>query len=222
MLVVAVIIYNRYQNLNRWLHCWKQCEKNGAQLIIIHNDNGLARQYRTLCEANKVMYIRRENIGFDIGAMQDVFNERLKNFPNDWKYLMWCTDDVLPMQKDFTDPFMCEIQKSDVGIAAMHISPEVKPHVRTGCFMIPKIISKNITFPVDPIITKKECYQFEHGENCLGEQVQSMGLRCVQVAPLQTSPMYDTEYWTRNKKSRILFTRFNREHEHRATFYQAR
>ena len=219
MLAVAVIIYNRYHNLIKWVHCWKQCYHLGFELIVIHNDNGQAKQFRGLCELNNIKYIRRENIGFDIGAMQDVFKDRLKGFPNSWRYLLWCTDDVIPMQKDFISPFTTHIENG-VGVAAMHISPEKKPHVRTGCFMIGRPLASQIEFPADPITTKKQCYEFEHGENCFSDQVRKLGFSCVMVAPLMESPMYDTEYWTRNKQARFVMRRYNRDNEHKAIFYQ--
>lgn len=218
MLVVAVIIYNRYMNLLRWIDCWNQCYPANARLVIIHNDNGLSKQFRKMCEANNITYVRRENIGYDIGAMQDVFEERLKGFPNEWKYLLWCTDDVIPMQKDFTVPFINTLNKTMVGVAAMQISPEYKAHVRTGCFCISKSLSKCIKFPADPVTTKKQCYEFEHKGNTLTDQVRAIGLSCEQVSSLMTSPMYDTNYWLRNTSAIKKYSVYNREEEHRKVF----
>lgn len=219
MLTVAVIVYDRYMNIVRWIDCWKKCYHNGFDLVVIHNDNGKWKMFRDLCFDNGIKYVRRNNIGYDIGAMQDVFQERLHGFDNNWRYLLWCTDDVVPMQINFIDPFWLNIVKPGVGIAAMQISPEYKAHVRTGCFMIEKKLSKFITFPADPITTKKQCYEFEHrSNNTLTDQIRKIGLSCVQVAPLMKSPMYDTEYWKRNKKVIQQYHLYNREKEHREIF----
>lgn len=187
------------------------------QLVVIHNDNGQAVRFKKICDDAGVVYVRRDNRGFDIGAMQDVFAERLEGFPNDWRFLLWCTDDVIPMEIDFALPFLSKMNRG-AGLAAMHISREYKPHVRTGCFCISKTVSRKIVFPADPVSTKKHCYEFEHRGLTLTDQVRLMGFDCVQVSPLRSSPMYDTEYWKRNQKAMRLYNVFNRENEHKRIF----
>lgn len=218
MLIVSVIVYSRIMNLIKWIECWGQCHFQNTMLVVIHNDNGRSKQFHEICFRHGIRYIRRENRGFDIGAMQDVFMERLEGFPNDWRYLLWCTDDVIPMRKDFAEQFRLKMLQPFVGVTAMHISPEVKPHVRTGCFCISKAVSHCIDFPADPVLTKNQCYQFEHRGLTLTDQVRMMGLDCVQVAPLHESPMYDTEYWRRNKRAALSYYLNNREEEHNKYF----
>lgn len=207
---ISVIIYNRFENLKRWLRCWGLCDQN-AELIIIHNDNGEIQKFKTECDKAGVKYIRRENIGMDIGAFQDVCKERLPEFPNDWDYLLWITDDTIPMRKDFVSPFIEPLKTA--GLSCMQISksnPGGIWHVRTTGFCISKQTSLKLTFPADPIKTRQECYLFEHrgGKNTLCEQIRGMGLDCVQVAPNRMSPLFDTGYWKR----------LNREGEHEAIF----
>lgn len=198
-IIVSVIVYNRFENLQRWLDCWKQCDQTNAELIVIHTGDEVER-YKEAC--GDVKYIHRQNIGFDVGSFQDVCNERLKGFPNDWDYIIWCTDDVLPMSKDFVKPFIDKLQEPNVGLSCMQISRS-KPggvwHVRTTNFCISKQMSKRIKFPVDPVKTKQDCYLFEHrgGKNILSQQIQEMGLDCVQVAPIVSSPLWDTGFWKR-------------------------
>lgn len=212
-ILVSIIIYNRYDNLKRWLRCWKDCDQINTELVILHNDNGESEKFKAACEEAGVRYVKRPNIGMDIGAFQDVCKERLGAFPNNWDYILWITDDVVPMQKDFVKPFVEALQNPNVGLSCMQISkssPGGVWHVRTTGFCISKEVSKKLTFPADPIKTRQECYHFEHkgNKNTLCEQVRSMGLDCVQVAPNATSPLFDTGYWRR----------LNREAEHEAIF----
>lgn len=211
--IVTIVVYNRYENLKRWLYCWKQCDQADSELIVIHTGDEV-ETFKAICEENNIQYIHRKNIGFDIGCFQDVCKQRLKGFPNNWDYILWCTDDTLPMSKDFVQRFV-EKMKQGVGLSCMQISKS-KPggiiHVRTTGFCISKETSKKITFPADPITTKAQCYYFEHrgGKDTLCNQVRNMGLDCVQVDAAANSPLWDTGYWKR----------LNRQSEHSKTFFK--
>lgn len=196
-IIVAIIVYNRFDNLKRWIECWQQCNTEGADLIVIHTGNEVEK-YQAVC-AGVAKYINRINRGLDIGAFQDVCKERLDGFPNDWDYLLWITDDVMPMSKDFITPFIDQM-KDDVGITCMQISTTTKPpHVRTVAHCMAKEISKRIKFPADPVMNKQQGFWFEFkgGDNTLGMQIRKMGLKCVQVAPTASSPLWDTGYGKR-------------------------
>lgn len=195
-LIIAVCIYNRFNNLKTWINCWKECERDNAELIIIHNyygDEKEKEKYQNYCDANSISYIPRNGQGFDIGAFQDVCLERLAGFPGDWDYLLWCTDDCLPMARDFYKSFIEKI-KEGVGITCMQISkssPGGVWHVRTTGFCISKEISKRIQWPMD-IKTKQDCYAFEHRGHTFTDQIRTMGLDCIQVAPIKESPLWDS------------------------------
>lgn len=211
-IVVCVCVYNRYQNLERWLSIWPQCDNKNAELIIIHTGDEVYK-FKNICEKTRIKYIHRENIGMDIGCFQDVVRERLAGLDNNWDYILWCTDDVFPMTKDFIKPFIETLQKSNVGLSCMQISksnPGGIWHVRTTGFCLSKEISKKLTFQADPIKTRQDCYNFEHRgkSKTLSEQIRAMGLDCTQVAPNKTSPLWDTGYWKR----------LDRESEHENVF----
>lgn len=210
-IIVAIVVYNRFDNLKHWVRCWKDIdERNEAELVIIHTGTEVEK-FKSVCEG--VTYIHRENIGFDIGCFQDVCRERLQGFPNDWDYILWCTDDTFPMSKNFIEPFITEIEKPNVGLSCMQISKS-KPgniiHVRTTGFCISKETSLRLTFPADPVKTKQDCYLFEHraGKKTLCEQVRAMGFDVIQVAPNATSPLWDSGFWKR----------LDRQAEHDAVF----
>lgn len=196
-LVVTIIIFNRTENLRLWLKCWPLCNQHGAELRIIHT--GEDRElYKQLCDEAGAIYIPRENRGVDVGATQDVFRERLEGFNNDWDLLLWITDDVIPMSRDFITPFL-NTMKPSVGLAAMQISDAHAPHVRTVAYMIGKATSLRVQFPADPMLDKEQGLQWEHrgGKETLTQQVMRMGLRCIQITPNETSPLWDTGYGKR-------------------------
>lgn len=194
--IVTICVYNRYENIERWINCWQQSNTDNAELVIIHNHYGdevLALKFQKLCTENAVKYVPRATKGFDIGAFQDVCRERLTGFP-DYDFLLWCTDDVLPMSKDFIQPFIEKLQDQTVGVSCMQISSSIAPHVRTSGFCISKCTADKISFQVENITTKQDCYFFEHrgGAKTFTNQIRAMGLSAAQVSPINVSPLWDS------------------------------
>ena len=188
--IVVIIIWNRFENLNLWLNCWNQCDKSGAELVVIHNLEKENERYAKRCMENGITYVARENKGFDIGAFQDVCKERLPNFPNTWDNLIWITDDCIPMSKNFVGEFLDKF--TDHKIPCYEISDVIKRHIRTTGFFVTKEISKKLIFPNDPIQTREECYEFEHrSKTSLYNQIISMGKTPVMIADLKQSPLWD-------------------------------
>jgi len=179
---VVVVVYNRYDNIKRWIDVWQKCQTENSELIIIHNDNGESEKYKELCVKNNIQYIKRENIGFDIGVFQEICKESLIEFDNNWNYLLFSGDDTIPMSTDFIQKFLEKAVIKDVGVVCLEISKEVKLHIRTTGFMISKEISKKLEFPVDKITTKNHCYLFEHrSPNAFYEQIIRNKKKILQV-----------------------------------------
>jgi Glycosyl transferase family 2 len=209
---VCVVIYDRVENLKIWLNCWDSSDKEDAELTIIHNYKSIEDivLFKKLCENHEgVKYIQRQNVGYDIGALQDVCMERLYKFCNEWDFLIWCTDDTIPMKKTFIKDL---VNKNKPGSPCMHISSEITNHVRTTGFVISKRISKLLTFNKKRIETKDDCYYFEHrgGRNTLYHQLIRNGEAPFMVSDLKKSPLWDIS----NKRSRSL----NRMAEHNSVF----
>lgn len=190
--VVAVIVYNRPENLKYWVN-------QDVELYVIHNDNG--EDYSHLC--GRHTYIRRPNVGYDIGAMQDVFRGRLPGFPMDWDYLLWCTDDTIPIRPTVIEEYLEGFTKR-VGVVCMHLSGEITPHIRTTGFMIDVKVAAKTKFPTDPVKTKEDCHNFEYKGLSFYKQVIAQGFKIAQVSPLPYSPLYDMNYWSRNENARLL------------------
>ena len=187
--LITIIVYNRFDNLKRWLECWDKCDKTDAELVVIHNYDKKDSRYLNLCMNHGVVYIPRVNEGMDIGAFRDLCHGK---YDLDYEKLIWITDDTIPMSKDFVKQFE-EPLKDKVGLTCMEISNKRSPlHVRTTGFCISKETASKLTFP-EKIVTKEDCYQFEHrGKNTLMLQVKKMGLECIQIAYLDKSPLWDT------------------------------
>jgi hypothetical protein len=196
MVVVAVIVYNRLNNVQEWIRCWQQCNTTDAQLVIIHNYANIRDtiEYEKLCKKNNITYVPRFNVGFDIGAFQDVCRGRLEGFPTEYDYLLWCTDDILPMNKEFIQRFLFPF-KEDVSCVCYELSQEITQHIRTTGFMLRKRDLINIVFAVPNIIDKEQCYEFEHKRKSkvitLFEQVVKWG-RVAQVDNIEHSPLWDS------------------------------
>ena len=107
-IVVTLLVYNRFDNLQYWLECWKQCDKENTEFRVIHNFDNESEQdkFRNLCIENNIHYIPRKNRGMDIGAFQDVCRNRLPLFNRDFEFLIWIVDDTFPMRKDFVKYFI--------------------------------------------------------------------------------------------------------------------
>lgn len=200
MTLLIIIVYDRLHNLKQWFKCWQQCDQTDTHVVVIHNTDTVQYEYQHLCEHMGATYIQRPNIGFDIGAFQDVCRNRLQGFP-DWQRLLWVCDDCFPIAKDFIQQYNGKMTEG-VGVACMEISPHVRPHIRTSGFMIDRLTAERITFDADPITTKEECWRFEHRQetNHFKWQVEKLGLKVVQVAPNNISPMWDTGYTRRLKR----------------------
>lgn len=198
MVYICIVVHNRYTNLKHWLECWDKCNKHGADIVVIHNHSNPSPEYQKLCEKHGVRYISRPDIGYDIGAFQDICTRRLKGFPRDWQRLLWVTDDTFPMSKDFVKEFTDKMW-DEVGVVCMELSPYSKMHIRTTGFMIDRRVAEHLVFPADPIISKQHCYLFEHRDavNTFKQQVERMGLKVVQVAPANASPLWDSGYHRR-------------------------
>lgn len=199
---VVIVVYDRMDNVEKWLNIWQKCETGNTRLIVIHNIDTAVQTSSHITEHGTI-YIQRKNIGFDIGAFQDVCRDRLPGFPADWQQLLWCTDDTFPMQKDFLNYFA--LQPGE-GIRAMEISPYAREHVRTTGFSISREVANKLRFPADPIVSKKHCWLFEHRwhRNTLMDQVKVMGLRVLMVAPRERSPLFDTGYHRKQPRDKEL------------------
>lgn len=189
--LLVIVVYDRYENIVRWINNWKLCDQHGFEMVVIHNDNGESEKFKKLCDENGVTYIRRDNIGYDIGAFQDVCMERLEGFNDYWGQMLWCTDDILPIRKNFISDFL--VRYFDNTLPCMEISKEVRLHIRTTAFLISKDISMKLKFNVDPIRTKEDCYYFEHlgGNNIFLAQVQALGVTPVMIMDLKISSLWD-------------------------------
>lgn len=213
--LVCIIVYNRFDNLKRWLECWKKCDQTDTELVVIHNrDESIqSKDFFEACMIHHVRYIPRPNKGMDIGSMKDFIDEKIDKLstyvPPTYDYLLWITDDTIPMSRDFVKQFTSKLT-GRVGLTCMEISNKNSPlHVRTTGFCLRKETAQKLIFP-EKIETKEDCYRFEHrgGNMTLMKQIEAMGLKCEQIAPLPISPLWDI-----GNRAKL-----NRWEEHEAVF----
>lgn len=192
--IIFVIVYNRVDNIKRWISCWKQGFQRGATIHIIKNSDGQTdEEVIRLCKEAEIPCTLRQNIGFDIGAFQDVCMGRLDSEPFD--AMIWVADDMAPMKKEWWLHIIYCLMSPGVGIASTHVSWEYRKHCRTSGFAIRKETAVKLVFPADPITTKDECYDFEHRGNTLHDQVVKMGLQVLQVSQRFDDLLWDTDHF---------------------------
>lgn len=201
-IIVVVCIFDRFENLRRWIHAWNMCEKMDAKLFFINNHYaGVDTTYwKELCDRDNVNYQIRPNIGYETGIIQDVITEKLLS-EEDWDILFFVTDDTIPTRKTFLKEYVEELEKPDVGLVCMEISGQVTPHVRTTGWCITKEIAKGVQYPQGIVDDKAKCYHFEHtgGEGTLMSQILRMGKKVVQISSLKDSAIWDTHHSNLNR-----------------------
>lgn len=193
-ILVCVVVYNRFENLVRWIDCWNRSEQNNTTFLVIHNyDPGTdTKPWIDYCLGNGVDYYARPNIGFDIGAFQDMVKGRIRPDIN-WDLLFWATDDTLPMKKDWLTQYIKYTNQPEMGVVCMHKSPFIALHIRTTGLCIKRNIAEKLMFMKDPIKNKMECYFFEHQgkEYSFLRQVMNMGKDILQPHPVSQALMWD-------------------------------
>lgn len=194
-IIIVVCLYDRHENLRRWLHAWNLCDKTDTTLYIVNNKyQGLDIMFwYDYCKKRNAKYLQRKNVGFETGVIQDAF---LGKIGGDWDYMIFVTDDTIPMKKDFVQQYMNKATEPDMGVVYMEASNVTAPHIRTTGFCISRETAKNITFPRgnSQVTSKGDCYHFEHkgGEEIFLKQIMNMGKNTAQVASLEQSVLWDT------------------------------
>lgn len=201
-IIIVVCIYNRHENIRRWLHAWNMCEQMGATLIFVNNKyEGIDVDFwKPYCEVRGAKYYLRENKGYETGVIQDVILGNILK-EEEWDVYFSFTDDTIPMRKDFLVQYVNEIMKLDVGVACMEMSGVVTPHIRTTGWCIRKDVANQIKFTANPIVSKEECYNFEHtgGQFTLMAQIINMNKRVIQMSNIENSAIWDTDYTKFNR-----------------------
>jgi GT2 family glycosyltransferase len=162
--LVAMLTYNSTLLAGRWLKAWENAEKYGSRLLVVHNSESTAgppnADTAAILSYKPDIYIARQNIGLDIGAFQSVLQSDLGR----WDILIWCTDDAIPMRRDFLNAFIHPfVTNPQVGLVGNYLRDDgYNPrHVRTTAFAVSREFANGLTFP-SPLLTKDDCYAFEH------------------------------------------------------------
>jgi hypothetical protein len=202
-ILVCVHVYNRLTNIEHWLWAWHRCAHAGAQIVIVHNFDGPApSSSETILRGRPDYYLPRANIGQDVGAFQDVVQGRFDKVLPAWEHLLWCTDDFLPLRRDFLDHFRTPAANPMVGLVAGrygywpgHFSGrEDERHCRTIGFLIRRDVAQRLRFPAARVVSRDECLAFEHRPMHLMEQVQLMGYRVTALEDSEATIMWDANH----------------------------
>jgi len=194
----TVIVWNsRVKNLDFWATIISRVDPKETSFTVIHNLKGSpvsSKEVREKVEACGATYIPRKTPGMDIGAFQEVCRHRLEGFDYNYDFLIWFTDDCFPMTPDFAQSYRKPFSDPAMGLSCLEISSQGRRHVRTTGFGIRRAVAESLTFHVDPISTKEQCYVFEHRDKraTLYLQILAKGLKVAQIAPIRQSPVWDS------------------------------
>lgn len=188
---VAVVVYTRWKNAERWRRVWAAQPRDEA-FVLIQNRDGINVVTAEQLEDGRLV-IDRPNIGLDIGALQDSVRNRLP-IPNDWDWLFWTPDDFLPMAVDFLEPYRRAIQNPNVALVVSRLTSGtgIAEHCRTGAFMIRRDAAERLSFPADPMTTVNQCHDFEFRSHNMLAQVRGMGFEATTLSPDDKRIVWDS------------------------------
>jgi hypothetical protein len=201
--LVAVHVYDRIENVTRWLRAWHRSDTAGARILVVHNqDRPDPRATAAILRGRPDVYLPRENCGFDIGAFQEVVQGRYDDLLPAWDYLLWCTDDFLPLRPDFLQRFLEPAADPGVGLVAGrygywpgHFSGlQRERHCRTVGFLLRRDLARRLRFPAERVVSRDECLAFEHRPGHLMEQVLALGYRVPDLSDADASIMWDANH----------------------------
>lgn len=203
---VVVSLYDRYENLKKWVHAWNLCDTTDAKLFIVNNvDEGTdTLEWENYCSEKGVSFIKRENVGFETGILQDVCYGRMLE-EQEWDYLIFATDDTIPMKKDFIQRFTTPlVHYKNKAVTFIEMSGVYTPHIRTTGICVHKNTAKKLVFPSLQVSDKQECYDFEHqgGEWTFLAQILFMGYIPVQLGFTRGGCMWDTDHRANFKREK--------------------
>jgi glycosyltransferase involved in cell wall biosynthesis len=202
-ILVCVHVYDRLKNAEHWLRAWHQGTHDNAQIAIIHNQDGRElHPVEAIARGRPDYYLLRANKGQDIGAFQDVVQGRFDDRLPDWDNLLWCTDDFLPLRRDFLEHFLVKAADPAVGLVVGrygywpgHFSGlDEERHCRTIGFLIKRAVAQHLRFPAPRIRGRDDCLAFEHRAFHLMEQVLLMGYQVTTLDDPHTTVMWDANH----------------------------
>ncbi len=201
--LVGLVVYDRIANAERWLAAWHRSAHGPARLAVVHNrDRADPVATRAITAGRPDAYVPRENVGFDIGAFQDVVTGRFAGALPDWEYLLWCTDDFVPVRPDFLLRFLDKARDPGVGLVAGRFGYwpghwsglESERHCRTVGFLVRRDVAERLRFPVAKVVTRDQCLAFEHRPGHLMEQVLALGYRVASLDDADARVMWDADH----------------------------
>lgn len=191
--LACVVTHKRMEFISKWLKAWNNANKFGVKLAVLHavdGDTPTEEEKDNILFHNPDFYIPVVNTNLrDLGLLISVCRG-FTELP-EWQNLYWFTDDMLPMRKNFLQPFIEKINKPNVGLVAQCYEPKTidgaGAHIRTVAYATKKKIIDRLIFPYD-------AHEFEHGSNNILKQVQNMGY---DFELCHSSPDSDNyQHWT--------------------------
>lgn len=183
--LACVVTHNRKNFIDKWLRAWNNADKYGIKIAVLHScDEGVIKEdeKNNILQHNPDFYIPFKNNELrDLQALMNVVQGKY-SLP-DFDYLFWFTDDMIPMRRNFINPFLDKIQKPNVGLVTQCYEPKspsgIEGHIRTVAYAITKDVAKNLEFPqVGPLCERGHYFEYGNEQVFKGhilKQVLDMG-----------------------------------------------
>lgn len=189
--LVCVVTHKRKDFVSRWLRAWNNADKHGAKIAVFHacdSSDPDASEMANILAHSPDFYVPFKNCPLrDMMALHLAL--RSGGGLPEWENIFWFTDDMMPMRKDFLDPFVTKL-KGDVGLVAQCYEPAPEgyvptaghgclPHIRTVAYALTRPAADSLVFP-DVGSESDKAHLFEHGrvglyENHILKQVMDNG-----------------------------------------------
>ena len=193
-ILTLVVVYDRFANLKRWRRVWRMQPRDGHVVFVRNADEMETRLVRTVDATNEID-IDRLNYGKGCGVVQDVILGRFDGWiPNDWEWLWYATDDFLPMQVDFLEPFRLAATDDNVALVGCRYSENCGPHMRTGGYMIRRDVAEILEWPADPMRDQADGYALEWGSHNMRSQVLAMGFGVTILSGADADVIWDSDH----------------------------
>lgn len=199
-----IVVYDRYWNIDLWSYAYRMSGDNIPQYtVVIQNYDAqnmhVCGRIKQICDNNNWIYIKRQNVGYDIGALQDVCTNKLPLVPP-WEIAIWVCDDTLPIKKDFISVLLNPIINGTAEFVYTELSTEIRPHIRTTGIAFTRRVAQSIRFN-KRIATKLDCYQFEHGDSpfMLYRQLVELDIKL----SASSSGLHDAALWDSGHRKHV-------------------
>lgn len=189
--LVCLGLYKRYFYANCFIESYHQSDKQNSKLMVLHHLDQVDYSKIKVDTTKVDWYILKPNLGTCAGVVQYTMGLDI-----DWDYFISCTDDSVILNKDFIQRMIAPFEDESVGITYAKVPNLIKEYsdsIKTGNFCIKKSVANMLRFNSYPELQKDDLFNFEHGAECMSNQIREAGYKTVEVSDALTEYYFTWE-----------------------------